>query len=204
MLAWSLDAFAASSVVGRVAVAVVDSDRRHFEELAAAPRDGDLDVLICAGGESRSHSVRAALRAALAAWGEAKWALVHDAARPLVSPGLIDSGIDLLRESAADAVVPAAAVADTIKRADSGHVVTATLDRDTLWAVQTPQFFKTESLADALDASDETLVSATDDASLVEVAGGRVIVMPWGEANPKITTPSDLKLVDRTLLRRSG
>lgn len=199
MLAWCLDALAASVSVTRVAIAVVDDERAQFEELAVQTRSGKLEVLVCAGGESRSHSVRAALRAALAEWGESPVALVHDAARPLASPALFDEGIGLLRESGADAVIPAAAVADTIKQAGRDHVVTATLDRSTLWAVQTPQFFRTTALAAALESADAELAAATDDASLVEAAGGSVLVMPWGELNPKITTQADLELVDRVL-----
>lgn len=200
MLAWCLEAFVASANVRRVAIAIVESERDEFER-AISEFGSDLEVLICGGGRSRSHSVREALRCALAEWGEPGAVLVHDAARPLASAGLIDAGIAELDRSGADAVVPAAPVADTIKQtADGDHVVTATLDRSTLWAVQTPQFFNAASLTRAMDVPDEQLAAATDDASLVEQAGGRVVVMPCAEPNPKVTTAADLEVVGRMLL----
>lgn len=210
LLQWTLDAFARSPAVDAVVVAVVQSELSLFERDVEPARRAGLDVSLCAGGESRSHSVRAALAEAIRLH-DPGLVLVHDAARPLAGPRLIDSGLRALRDDArVQAVVPAAPVADTIKQTDPDGVVTATLDRSTLWAVQTPQAFRTEALAGALGllpgvpVDDSVIAAATDDASLVERAGGRVIVLPWTEPNPKVTTRADLALVERMLSGRSA
>jgi 2-C-methyl-D-erythritol 4-phosphate cytidylyltransferase len=205
LLQWTLEAFARSDSVANVVVAIVDSERERFERDVAPARARGLEVTLCSGGESRSHSVRAALAAAIGRHDPAI-VLVHDAARPLAGPDLIDACVrGLYDDREAQGLVPAAPVADTIKRAGEDHVVSATLDRSTLWTVQTPQAFRTPALARALgldpDApvADETLAAATDDASLIEQAGGRVIVLPWRGVNPKVTTPADLELAGRLL-----
>lgn len=191
-------------------MAVVQDQRELFERELGPAREAGLEVLICAGGETRSHSVRSALAAATAAH-DPEFVLVHDAARPLAGPDLVAACLDrLTQDTAADCVVPAAPVADTIKQAGADHVVTATLDRSTLWAVQTPQAFRATSLARVLGlepgiaVTDDQLAAATDDASLIERAGGRVVVMPWTDANPKVTTRADLEQVERLLAGRSA
>lgn len=203
LLAWSLAAFAASERVGRVVVAGRADELSRFDAECEAARAAGLDVRVCAGGPSRSHSVREALRAATE-WGGGEppdVVLVHDAARPMAGARLVDACVDeLLQRPGAEALVPAAPVTDTIKQAGSDGVVTATLDRSTLWAVQTPQAFRGAALARVLGVggtpvSDETIAAATDDASLIEASGGRVAVLPWTRPNPKVTTPADLELV---------
>ena len=151
------------------------------------------------GGAERSHSVRAALAAC-----SGDPVLVHDAARPLVTPALIQASIDAL---AADpelaAAIVAAPVTDTIKRsADGGVHAAETLDRSQLWAVQTPQVFRREWLERALSASDDLLANATDDASLVEALGGRVALVRSGPENLKVTTPHDLRVAELLLAER--
>jgi 2-C-methyl-D-erythritol 4-phosphate cytidylyltransferase len=147
------------------------------------------------GGEQRSHSVRAALHATF----EGDPVLVHDAARPLLTPELVRACLDGLGD--ADAAIAAAPVADTIKEAGDG-VVTRTLDRSRLWAVQTPQVFRRAALERALDQPDDVLAAATDDASLIEAQGGTVRVVPAARDNFKITTPEDLRLAERLLAAR--
>jgi 2-C-methyl-D-erythritol 4-phosphate cytidylyltransferase len=130
--------------------------------------------------------------------------LVHDAARPLLTPALADALIDrLAADELADGAIAAAPVADTIKRADADGAVTATLRRADLWAVQTPQLFRASILRAALDVDDATLAAATDDASLIEHAGGRIVIAPWSEPNTKVTTPADLAAVDAALTARA-
>ena len=97
--------------------------------------------------------------------------VVHDAARPLVSPALFRATLDAL--AGADCAVAAAQVTDTVKEAGPDHRVTATLDRSRLWAIQTPQAFRRDALERALDVADDVLAAATDDAWLVERAGGQ-------------------------------
>ena len=147
------------------------------------------------GGASRSESVRIALAAA-APLGDV---VVHDAARPLVEPELFTRVLAALAD--ADCAIAAARVTDTVKEADDG-VVTATLDRSRLWAVQTPQAFRTAALGDALSVDPNQLAEATDDAWLVERRGGTVRVVESSPANFKITTPHDLRVADMILRER--
>lgn len=180
MLEWSLEVLA--GVCDRVVVAVPAGQER--------PPDRVI------GGRSRSESVRNALAAA----PEARTAVVHDAARPLVRPELVERCIDALAD--ADAAIAAAALTDTVKEADGERLVVRTLDRSTLWAVQTPQAFRADVLRRALDVDDATLAAATDDASLVEAAGGLVRVVEGPKENLKITTELDLRLAEAILASR--
>ena len=106
-------------------------------------------------------------------------------------------------DSEADGAIAAAPVTDTIKRADAERVVHGTLDRSVLWSVQTPQVFRRAALQHALDVPAEELARATDDASLIEQRGGKVIVVPASDDNLKVTTPLDLQLAE-LLLRARG
>jgi len=148
--------------------------------------DGAPVAAVVAGGATRAESVRAGLAAVPA---PTDVVVVHDAARPLASPALFAAVTAAVRDGA-DAAVPAVPVADTIKRVD-GARVTGTVDRDGLVAVQTPQAFR----AGALRAAHAARGDATDDAALVEAAGGTVVVVPGEPRNVKITTPADLDVV---------
>ena len=179
LLAWCLEAFAAAESVGPVIVAAPP------DHMGALP-DG---VEVVAGGESRSESVAAALQRA-----NTDLVVVHDAARPLVTAELIDAVLmRLAGEPDAAGVIAAAPITDTVKRAE-GRVITATERREHLWAAQTPQAFRSQALRAALAVDPEELASATDDASLVEANGGRVLIEPAPATNLKVTTPADLRL----------
>ena len=149
------------------------------------------------GGATRSESVRAGL----AAVGPADRVVVHDAARPLVSPELFTRCLAEL--DTADAAIAAARVTDTVKEAGSDRVVSATLDRSRLWAVQTPQAFRREALERALAEPAEVIRAATDDAMLVERRGGTVRLVESGADNFKVTTPHDLEVAELLLSRRA-
>ena len=180
MLEWSLEAIRAAGIE-RVVVALPAGE--------SAPA-GCAGVL---GGATRSASVRRALMEA----GESEAVIVHDAARPLVTPDIFAATLDALSE--ADAAVAAAPMADTVKEAGPDLRVTGTLDRSRLWAIQTPQAFRTDALRRALDVPDDVLAAATDDAALVERAGGRVVVVPSPPSNFKVTTPHDLRVAELLL-----
>jgi 2-C-methyl-D-erythritol 4-phosphate cytidylyltransferase len=184
MLEWSVAALRAVPAVDQIVVALPPG--------ADAPA-GTIGV---PGGEHRSQSVLAALRA-----GAGDPVIVHDAARPLVTAQIILDALDALAEHGCDGVIAAAPVTDTIKEAAAGQVV-RTLDRSTLWAVQTPQVFRREALERALTAPQEVLAVATDDAWLVERAGGSVRVVPSPRENMKITTPGDLRVAELALRER--
>ena len=193
MLEWSVSSLRAVATVETIIVALPAA------ELQAAP-PGTIAV---PGGAQRSHSVREAL----AACPEGDPVIVHDAARPLVTPELFEQALaELERHPSVDAVIAAAPVADTIKEvAEDGRTVTRTLPRSRLWAVQTPQVFRRAALERALGAaSEEDLAQATDDAWLVERAGGLVRVLGSDPANVKITTREDLRVAELLLCERGG
>ncbi len=181
MIEWSLDALRAAGVDDIV--------------VAAPPGEEVAGCVTVPGGTTRSESVRAALAAAPP--GDV---VVHDAARPLVTPEHFREALAAL--AGADCAVAAAPLTDTVKEAGGDRLVHATLDRTRLWAIQTPQAFRREALEQALAAGDELLAQATDDAWLVERAGGTVRVVESSPANFKVTTPHDLEIAEHLLADR--
>jgi len=155
-----------------------------------AEQIGASKVSACvAGGASRAESVQAGLGEVPA---DAAVVLVHDAARPVLPPEVVDRLLAALGEGF-DGAVPGLPVSDTVKRT-AGGVVVETLARDGLVAVQTPQAFVASVLRDAFAASDDS-PRATDCASLVEAAGGRIKVVRGDERLLKVTTQADLDRV---------
>ena len=196
LAAWSLAAFAEAEGVAAAVVAVPPDRVDAFETALAGA--AELPVAVVAGGESRSESVAAALGGV-----ESEFVVVHDAARPLVTPELIDAVlVRLAGDSERACVLAAAPITDTVKevRAD---VVERTLDRSRLWGAQTPQAFRASALREAIESA-ESLSDATDDAMLVERAGGRVLVHPAPPENVKVTTPLDLRVAELLLAERAG
>jgi 2-C-methyl-D-erythritol 4-phosphate cytidylyltransferase len=186
LLQWSLDVLGAVEEIERIVVALPAG--------VEAP-EGTVGVL---GGAVRSESVLRALEAS----GDGGPVLVHDAARPLLSIELVQATLAAVEEKGVDAAIAATPVTDTIKQADDEGVVTQTLDRAGLWAVQTPQVFRRKALERALDVSAEVLAQATDDAWLIERAGGRVALVPASKNNLKVTTALDLELAELLVARR--
>ncbi len=149
----------------------------------------------CLGGARRQDSVRAGINALRAC----EWVVVHDGARPLVTPELISAGIEAaLLTGAATAAVP---VVDTLKEVASDGTILWTVPRDNLWMVQTPQVFRFELLRRAHERDD---LEATDDAGLVERMGERVRVYPGAGSNLKVTAPEDVALAEALLRGRGG
>jgi len=180
MLEWSLAAL--GGVCDRVVVAVPEG----YEDPPDRVR----------GGRSRSASVRNALAAA----PEATVAIVHDAARPLVTRELVERclrGLD-----GCEAAIAAARMTDTVKEDDGAGRVVRTLARERLWSVQTPQVFRADVLRSALDVTEERLAAATDDASLVEEGGGSVRLVEAPPDNMKVTTALDLQVAEAILRSR--
>ncbi|HLM62902.1 MAG TPA: 2-C-methyl-D-erythritol 4-phosphate cytidylyltransferase [Acidimicrobiales bacterium] len=175
VLDWSLDA---ARAVADGIVLVVPADRLVMPEPAA-------DAVV-AGGATRSSSVRAGLASVPA---DAEVLLVHDGARPLAGAALFSAGVAAVR-AGAEAVVPAVAVTDTLRHRSGGLV-----PRDDLVAVQTPQAFRAATLRAAHVGEPE----ATDDASLVEAAGGMVVLVDGSPGNIKITHPLDLVVAGAVL-----
>ncbi len=192
MLDWSLQALAALPEIEQVIVALPVG-----AGLAEVSGEGVIGV---EGGATRSESVRCALEIAQ----EGDPVLVHDAARPLLTPAIARQVLAALEADAdADGAIAAAPVTDTIKRLADHGGVSETLDRSSLWAVQTPQVFRREALERALAQPADVLAEATDDAWLIERAGGRVVVVPVAGENLKVTTPLDLEIAGELLSRRA-
>jgi 2-C-methyl-D-erythritol 4-phosphate cytidylyltransferase len=185
LLDWSLDVLRA--VCDRVVVALPPEMPTEAPDYVS-------------GGAVRSESVRLALAAA----PEASVAVVHDAARPLVTVELVRACIDGL-SGGYDAAIAAAPMTDTVKETDPDRRVMRTLDRSRLWSIQTPQVFRADALRRALDAPPEVLAAATDDAMLIEAAGGSVRVVEAPHENLKVTRPVDLRVAEALLAeRRAG
>jgi 2-C-methyl-D-erythritol 4-phosphate cytidylyltransferase len=182
MLEWSLAAL--RPAVDHVVVALPEGE------------DAPPGTLPAPGGAWRSASVRNALAAA----PPGDPVVVHDAARPLVTTELVERCLAAVE--GVEGAIAAAPVSDTVKEAGGDGLVSATLDRSRLWAVQTPQVFRRDALERALAVDDEVLAQATDDAWLVERSGGRVRVVPSLPANLKVTTPSDLRVAEDVLRER--
>jgi 2-C-methyl-D-erythritol 4-phosphate cytidylyltransferase len=162
--------------------------------IVAAPEGYEDEPDCVRGGDSRSHSVKNALAAA----PEAAVAVVHDAARPLVTRDLVERCIAAL-EPGIDGAIAAVPMTDTVKEASDDGRVVKTLDRSVLWAIQTPQVFRAEMLRRALERDTAALAAATDDAALVEDAGGVVRVVEAPPENIKVTRESDLRIVEALL-----
>lgn len=201
MVEWSIAACRAAPSVRSVVVACPPG---HVHDLGG-------DVGVVDGGATRAESVANALQAV-----GTELVAIHDAARPLVTPELIEDVVaTLAADPGAAGAIAATPVTDTIKRAtrppkttsevaNGGHVIEATVDRGALWAAQTPQVFRVEALLEALAADPGRLAEATDEAMMVEAVGGRVLIHPSPAENLKVTTPLDLKVAELLLAERSA
>ena len=175
----------------RVRAVLVAAPAAHVERARRVLRGPGAALTVVAGGATRQESVWLALQAAPAG---ARVILVHDAVRPFLSRALIDTLIAAAeRDGAAICALP---IAETVKRVRDG-LVEATVDRDGLWAVQTPQAFRASVLREAHDKARRDGFVGTDEAMLVERLGHRVRVVPGLVENVKITTPADLRRARR-------
>jgi 2-C-methyl-D-erythritol 4-phosphate cytidylyltransferase len=190
LLAESLERLDASAWVDEIVVAA-PPDWEEPVILLAEELVASKVAAVVTGGRTRADSVRVALAGIP---DEALVVLVHDAARPLVQESVIERLLTALGEGF-DGAVAGLAVADTLKRVHEG-VVVETVDRSNLVAAQTPQAFTRTSLTDAYEGD---VASATDCAFLVERAGGRIKVVEGDPLLVKVTTPTDLALVERLL-----
>ena len=198
LVAWSLAAMRASASVTVVVLAAPPGHEEALEriagEIAGRPdEEGAFHPIVVTGGDSRTASVGHALAEVPA---RAELVAVQDAARPLVTGELVDALVARLAGDAnAAGVIAAARVADTLKQVGDG-VIERTVDREGLWAAQTPQVFRADVLRAAHDGD---VSAATDDAALVEAGGGRVLVHETGAPNLKVTTPADLSVAEALL-----
>ena len=189
MLAWVLDALEGTREVDQIVLVGHRKDLPSAKRLIRRYRYRKVGAVV-SGGESRMESVSCGLRMLPPS---VKWVLVHDAARPLITPALIRATLRAARRS--QAAIAAVPVVPTIKQACDGWVV-KTLDRKRLWAVQTPQVFERKLLERAHESGRRSNLEATDDAALVERLGCRVRIVPGSERNIKVTTQEDLVVAE--------
>ena len=198
MLTHVLTTFAAASVISHVFVVVSADDGYINELMAAAPHlQGRVSVLFD-GGPSRSESVLNGLQAMRPLVGDDDWMLVHDAARPGLTVGLIEHLIATLQDDPVGGLL-ALPVVDTLKRSDRQTRVEQTVERTALWAAQTPQMFRYSLLVRAL-----TLAKAvTDEAGAVELLGLQPRLVEGSPRNFKVTLPHDVALAEMFLKEKS-
>ena len=186
ILARVVDAFEECHSVHQVVVVVSKQNMEGCRQLAA--EQGWSKVTgVCPGGERRQDSVAAGL----SQLSNCDWVVIHDGARPLVTVDLIEQGLVEARETGA--AVAAVPVTDTIKVAGDDKIVHQTPPRHNLWAVQTPQVFRLDIIAEAYR---QAKGEVTDDASLVEQLGYKVKLYMGAYDNIKVTTPDDLALAE--------
>ena len=197
MLVHAIHALAASRCLQLIVVAAPADQVEEVRSLLSQV-DSGTDIWVVSGGDTRQESVA---RALIALPEDVDVVLVHDAARPLVPPEVVSAVVAAVRKGS-PAVVPAIGLADTVKCVDEAEVVTRTLDRAQLRAIQTPQGFRRSVLQTAHAAVEPGHQPATDDAGLVEQGGVPIQVIPGHEEAFKVTRPIDLLLAEAILARR--
>lgn len=197
VLARTLQSLDGAELVDEIVIAAREEDLLAFGDLCKI-YGISKPVKIVRGGATRLESV---LAASLECREDAAYLAVHDGARPLVMPELVDGVIALAHRT--NAAAPAVPVKDTVKIVREGKVE-STPDRDTLRAIQTPQAFDGPLLRAALQAAAEAGAAVTDDCAAVERLGKEVYILDGSYENIKITTPEDLALAEAILQRREG
>lgn len=183
LLAWSVDACHECGLIRRIVLVLNDRDLRWGREL----KDRRLwtKVIICSGGARRQDSVREGLKQI----EDSDMVMIHDGARPFLTPDLVEKGYRLASQTGS--AVAAVPVKDTIKLVGEDMVIGKTLERNNLWAAQTPQVFSRDTIARAYARLTEEV---TDDGAAVELLGCEVHLYMGDHNNIKVTTPADLSL----------
>ena len=188
----TLDRLFSSTTVEKVILVVAAHEMEHCAELLRG--DSALRgraVIMQTGGETRQQSVKRGLAKVEA---ETDIVLIHDGARPFVSPGLIDRSVQAASEKGA--VVVGLPVRDTIKFVGTDRLIQSTLDRSLLWEIQTPQVFQRQLIVAAHEQAERDAIEVTDDATVVERLGVPVFVIEGERTNLKLTWPEDIWLAE--------
>ncbi len=191
LLVWAVEPFQSCDLVNQIVIVLRAKDLERGRRLLREYNWAKVKA-VCPGGERRQDSVAEGLKRL----EDCEWVVVHDGARPCLTPELIEKGLAEAKETGA--AIPAVPVKDTIKLV-SDDFVERTPRRENLWAAQTPQVFRFELLA---QAHAEVSEKVSDDALMVEKLGHRVKVYPGSYTNIKVTTPEDLELAEIILRRR--
>jgi 2-C-methyl-D-erythritol 4-phosphate cytidylyltransferase len=193
VLARVIGVFQKCDSIDQIVVVLSDQNLKAGQQLVAE-RGYSKVTDVCLGGPRRQDSVINGLNRLLSC----QWVVIHDGARPLVTVDLIERGLEVASQTgAAIAAVP---VTDTIKLAGDDLLVQGTPPRRSLWAVQTPQVFRFDIIAEAYR---QAKFEVTDDSTAVERLGHKVKIYPGAYDNIKITTPDDLALAE-ILWRKHG
>lgn len=199
LMSWCLKAFDHAPSVGVIVVVCPVERTERVRSLAVEPFGFTTPVVFAPAGETRQDSTRAGLEATP---DSMHYVAVHDGARPLISVETIECAVAALRDDPAlDGAVCGQPSVDTLKVVEDGMIV-QTPDRARIWTVQTPQVFTVNALRRAYEVVDEQGFVGTDDASLVECAGGRVRVVETPRDNLKVTLPEDLVPIEAMLRAR--
>ena len=185
LLAWSVDVCQGCTLVQQIVIVLREHNMKLGERLVE--ERAWTKASVCLGGPRRQDSVKEGIRQL----SDCGWAVIHDGARPFLTPELIWNGVEAARETGA--AVAAVPVKDTIKLADDTGLVTATLERGRLWAIQTPQVFAFDVITQAYQ---ELATEVSDDAAAVERREGKVKLYMGSYRNIKVTTPEDLMLAE--------
>lgn len=197
LLAWSLKAFEQTAAISSIVVVAPEGSEEKFREIARTAGVTKLQAVV-SGGAHRHESVSRGLAEVATIRPSVELVAIHDAARPLVTPGLILSCLGIAAEAGASAA--AVPVTDTLHQADQWKYAARTIDRTGLWAMQTPQVFRAAALTALLQEG--TAAHPTDEVSLVLAAGWRVPFVESLQANLKVTWPEDFEVAEALLKNR--
>ncbi len=201
MLQRTIAALDSCRAVDKIVVVVNAEDVDYCHAEIVAERFSKV-VAVVGGGRERAFSVRNGFNA-LGRIGATEFVGVHDGARPLIRCEEITRARERLAAASTLAgVVLAVPSVDTLKRVDAKGLVIETPERERLWRAQTPQIFRWRRFAVAYDQPDSVLASVTDDSSLVEATGGRVVVVEGSPENLKVTDPADILAAEQILAAR--
>lgn len=194
ILVHTLESFQQMAFVNEIIIVVGPDDIARTEQWCAQYDISKVNAVI-AGGAERQDSVYLGVQHVTT-----PWVMVHDGVRPFVTEQAVKACCEAAHQH--DAAVLAVPVKDTIKQVDANGVIEATPDRNSLWAIQTPQAFRHELLLKAHKEAEQARFVGTDDAMVVERLGVKVVVAQGEYANIKITTPEDLPWAEQLLRQR--
>ena len=198
VIAHSIAAFERTNSVSEIIIVTREDRHREIEKIVGDEKFKKVRSVVT-GGKHRQDSVAAGL---LHVSTDAKYVAVHDAARSLVTPQIIEQVFAKAQESGAASA--AEAITDTLKRADVDHMVKESVNRHQLFGMQTPQIFERALINDAYRAVFAKNLLITDEVSAVEHFGHKVVLVPNDDFNFKITYPRDLPLAEFVLRQRAA
>lgn len=199
LLAWTLDNFQNSTLIDEI-VLVVEQDKIERIKIEIIDKYNFSKVRqIVAGGKERYNSVHNGLEVLS---DKIKWVAIHDGARPFLSEEVLRAALKFAEEKGS--AVLATPIFDTLKQVNDNGNVIKTLNRSSIFRVQTPQIFKKNEIVSAYKKGMDKGYNATDDASMMEIAGFNVFLCPGEKSNIKITTPDDLKRAEQFFQIKGG